>query len=86
VESRLNRVKSLSRLDAVIDDAFPERHVYISKRAIEFISQAIAEFEEDNMQPDKSFLKQHQHHMGELVSLHSLLALSLTYVFNLAFR
>jgi hypothetical protein len=53
----LNCAKSLAHLDAVIDDTFPEQHVYISKRAIKFISQAIAEFEEDNVQPDKSFLK-----------------------------
>ncbi|KAI5990742.1 hypothetical protein EDD15DRAFT_2369460 [Pisolithus albus] len=63
----LNRAKLLSRLDAVIGNAFPERHVYINQKVYEFITQAIAELKEDGVQPDESFLRKHQHHMSDLL-------------------
>ena len=76
----LNRAKLLSHLDAVINDAFPERYVYISKRGVEFINQAITELEEDNVQPNKAFLRKHQHHMSDLVGFHPLPPFLLTSV------
>ncbi|KIK27360.1 hypothetical protein PISMIDRAFT_8195 [Pisolithus microcarpus 441] len=63
----LNRAKLLSRLDAVIGNAFPEQHVYINQKVHEFITQAIAELKEDGVQPNKSFLRKHQHHMSDLL-------------------
>ncbi|KAI6045929.1 hypothetical protein EDC04DRAFT_2888514 [Pisolithus marmoratus] len=62
----LNCAKLLSHLDAVISNTFPEQHVYLSQKACEFITQAITELKEDGMQPDESFLRKHQHHMGDL--------------------
>ncbi|KAI6023276.1 hypothetical protein EDC04DRAFT_2900597 [Pisolithus marmoratus] len=62
----LNHAKLLSCLDAVIGNTFPERHVYSSQKACEFITQAITELKEDGMQPDESFLRKHQCHMGDL--------------------
>ncbi|KAI5989729.1 hypothetical protein EDD15DRAFT_2370455 [Pisolithus albus] len=63
----LSRAKVLSRFDAVITNAFPEWQLYISKKALEFITQAIAELEEDGVQPDESFLRKHQYHMSDLL-------------------
>ncbi|KIK19778.1 hypothetical protein PISMIDRAFT_13429 [Pisolithus microcarpus 441] len=63
----LNRAKLLSCLDAVIGNAFPERHVYINQKVHEFITQAIAELKEDGVQPNELFLRKHQHHMSDLL-------------------
>ncbi|KIK20660.1 hypothetical protein PISMIDRAFT_105392 [Pisolithus microcarpus 441] len=63
----LNRAKLLSCLDAIIGNAFPEQHVYINQKVYEFITQAITELKEDGMQPDESFLRNHQHHMSNLL-------------------
>ncbi|KIK18408.1 hypothetical protein PISMIDRAFT_14390 [Pisolithus microcarpus 441] len=65
----LNRAKLLSHLDAVIGNAFPEQHIYINQKVHEFITQAIAELKEDGVQPNKSFLRKHQHHMSDLINL-----------------
>ena len=35
------------------------KYMYVSKAAIEFIMQAIAELQEDGVQPDKSVLREH---------------------------
>ncbi|KIK16504.1 hypothetical protein PISMIDRAFT_15765 [Pisolithus microcarpus 441] len=66
----LNHAKLLSHIDAVIGNAFPERHIYINQKVHEFITQAIAELKEDGVQPDESFLRKHQHHMSDLISFH----------------
>ncbi|KIK14431.1 hypothetical protein PISMIDRAFT_17278 [Pisolithus microcarpus 441] len=66
----LNCAKLLSHLDAVIGNAFPERHIYINQKVYEFITQAIAELKEDCVQPNESFLRKHQHHMSDLISFH----------------
>lgn len=68
----LARAKTLSRFDAIINNTFPERQAYVSKRAVEFITQTVAEFQQDGVQPDDSIRKNHQHHMNDLVRLHSL--------------
>ena len=66
----LIRVKFLSRLDSVINDAFPERQAYLSAKAAEFINQAIAELQADGVPPDEAFLKEHQCHMCDFVRPH----------------
>ena len=71
----LNRARFLSRLDIVTDNAFPERHVYLSSKPNEFIAQAIAEFQEDGMPHDELFLREHQRHMGDFVGFLWLLDL-----------
>ncbi|KIM55471.1 hypothetical protein SCLCIDRAFT_134658 [Scleroderma citrinum Foug A] len=63
----LNHTRFLSRLDAVISNAFPEHQVYLSSKANKFITQAVAELQENGMPPDKVFLRDQQHHMGNLV-------------------
>ena len=63
----LNRARFLSRLDTVTDNAFPEHHVYLSSKANEFITQAVAELQEDGVPFDESFLRDHLHHMGNFV-------------------
>ena len=82
----LNRARFLSRLDAVISNAFPERQVFLSSKANEFITQAVAELQEDGVPPDEVFLRDHRHHMGDLVCLLWLPDILLMSTLNLAFR
>ena len=81
----LNRARFLSRLDTIANNAFPERQVYLNSKPAEFLTQAIAELQEDGVPLDESFLRDHQHHMGDFVCFSWLLAFLLTSTLNLAF-
>ena len=81
----LNRARFLSHLDTVISNMFPERQVYLSSKANKFITQAVAELQEDGVPPDEVFLRDHQHHVGNLVCLLWLLDILLMSTLNLAF-
>ncbi|KIK74934.1 hypothetical protein PAXRUDRAFT_174294, partial [Paxillus rubicundulus Ve08.2h10] len=63
----LNCTKTLSFLEAVLNNAFPERTTFHHKKAPEFINQAIAEFKQDGVMPDESILKKHQSLMADIV-------------------
>ena len=82
----LNLARFLLRLDAIISNAFPEHQVFLSSKANEFITQAVAELQEDGVPPDEVFLRDHQHHMGDLVCLLWLPDILLMSTLNLAFR
>lgn len=75
----LSRAKLLSRFDTVAKNAFPERQAYLSKGAIEFITQAKAELEEDGAQPDESIRRNYQSQMSDLVCFKYLRVVSLTF-------